>query len=477
MTSTKETRGRWSGLFLLVLAASALTAHPILAQSPDQPPPLLRLADAVAEALERNPSALGARAARDQAELGRRVAASAFSLKVEPNLFNAFGQSTASNRGYGVVVSKKLPFGTEFRGSLDAAAFRNQLGDYYNSDATLQITQPISRGFGVGGPLRFVRDAESALDDAGHRLRQAETQLVFEVASAYYAVAVQTSLLKVAQAARDRARALREASVALLETGRVSQLDVLRARQQEAQVEARVLDAADGLADAEDRLNLLIGRRPGQRLLVALPEPAPGLQVNAEESLETALTHRTEVAVADEAVVVQMRAVSAARNQLLPRVDLGVAVTRRATASSLGASLGLYDFEPAAFASVSMPLDRTAESVALQSALLEKERRERERDAVRDRVSVEVRQAVRRLARSETTLQLARTSVELAEREVEVAAFRYQRGLSNNLDLVSAHNTLQESQAQGIAAQADVALARLALLAATGVLDPRKDVR
>jgi outer membrane protein TolC len=392
-------------------------------------------------------------------------------------VFNAFGQSTTSNQGYGVVVSKKLPFGTELRGSLDAAAFRNQLGDYYNSDATLQITQPLFRGFGAGGPLRFVRDAESAIGDASHRLHQAETLLALDVASAYYAVAVQTSLLKVAQAARDRANALRDASAALLETGRVSQLDVLRARQQAGQTEARVLDAADGLADAEDRLNMLIGRRPGQRLSVVVPEPAPGPQVNVEEALETALTHRSEVTVADEAVVVQMRAVSAARNQLLPRVDLGVAVTRRATASSLGASLGLYDFEPAAFASVSMPLDRTGESVALQSAILEQERRERERDVIRDRVTVDVRQAVRRLARSETTRQLARTSVELAEREVEVAAFRYQRGLSNNLDLVSAHNTLQESQAQEIAAQAEIALARLALLAATGRLDPRKDVR
>ena len=69
------------------------------------------------------------------------------------------------------------------------------------------------------------------------------------------------------------------------------------------------------------------------------------------------------------------------------------------------------------------------------------------------------------------------TSVEIGRKEVEVAQLRYERGLSNNLDVVTAESNLLTAESRRIATLADSAVARLSLRAMLGILDPRKDVK
>jgi outer membrane protein TolC len=73
-------------------------------------------------------------------------------------------------------------------------------------------------------------------------------------------------------------------------------------------------------------------------------------------------------------------------------------------------------------------------------------------------------------------LSAAETSVDIGQKEVEVAQLRYARGLSNNLDVVTAEGSLLSAEARRISALADAATARLGLRAVLGLLDPRVDV-
>ena len=73
-------------------------------------------------------------------------------------------------------------------------------------------------------------------------------------------------------------------------------------------------------------------------------------------------------------------------------------------------------------------------------------------------------------------LAAADANILLAQQEVEVAQLRYERGLSNNLDVVSAEGNLLSTESRRIGALAELAVARLALRATMGILDPRKDL-
>ena len=71
----------------------------------------------------------------------------------------------------------------------------------------------------------------------------------------------------------------------------------------------------------------------------------------------------------------------------------------------------------------------------------------------------------------------AETSVAIGRREVEVAQLRYERGLSDNLDVVTAETTLLNAESRYEAAIADSAVSSVSLRAVLGVLDPRMDFR
>jgi outer membrane protein TolC len=87
-----------------------------------------------------------------------------------------------------------------------------------------------------------------------------------------------------------------------------------------------------------------------------------------------------------------------------------------------------------------------------------------------------VRQIVRERDRLIRGVAAAETSVEIGRREVEVAQLRYETGLSNNLDVVTAESALLQAEGRRIQALADSAVAALRLRAVLGVFDPRADM-
>ncbi len=81
------------------------------------------------------------------------------------------------------------------------------------------------------------------------------------------------------------------------------------------------------------------------------------------------------------------------------------------------------------------------------------------------------------LARLEKTLTLAEANLASAAQEAELAHLRFERGLSNNLDVVNAETAVLSARSRAVEVRAELALGHLQLRAATGLLDPRADVR
>ena len=145
--------------------------------------------------------------------------------------------------------------------------------------------------------------------------------------------------------------------------------------------------------------------------------PVDAEPLDAEQAVKLALDRRPELRTAISSISESERSILAARSQLRPQVDVGVAVTRQQTVNQLGSAFGLNDFRVATLATINAPIDRTVEAVALQTALIERAQRQRDLEALRDRVTLEARQSARRQERALRSLTLARSSVELAEKK------------------------------------------------------------
>ena len=465
---------RWSIFTIVVLLA---VARSISAQSPA----VLTLADAVDEALVKNDRLIDQRDTTTHAELGLRLARNAFHPKIIPNILGSFGQTDVSSQVYRVDVAQRFTTGTEMRLGVgtETAQIPGSTGDirFYNADTTLTLSQPLLKGFGRTIAARALAGARFRQADADRQRIVAEQQVALEVTSAYYRVVAQQAFVDVARLSLERARKLRDASEAKLDAGLVSQLDVLRAQQLVMQAEMQLFDSQSAIEDARDRLLYLIGRQPGESIdvLRAIPPPSQ-LPIELENATTIALSNRLDLQSRIGDSENADLAVRYARNQLLPQVDVNFALTRRYTADSFEGSFGLNGFQFATFFTIAMPVDRTTQQVEYQTALMDRDRRKRDIATLERQIADEVKRSLRDRDRLLRNVTAAETSVEIARREVEVAQLRHERGLSNNLDVVTAESGLLMAESRRIQALADAAISRVQLRAVLGVLNPRTDM-
>ena len=468
----------------IAMVSLAFTASSVLALA--QAPDVLTLRDALREALDHNDRLVNQRDVVEQTDLGVRLANNNFRTKVTPNILGSFGQTDVTNQTYRIDVTKRFLTGTEARigvGTSTAqippdrdAAIQEDIR-FYNADTTLTVSQPLLRGFGPAVAGRQIASAELRRADAVRQRTMDEQQIGIEVAREYYRVVGQQALVGIARQSLDRSRRLLEASQAKLEAGLVSQLDVYRAQQLVAQGELQLSDALSAVEDALDDLRLTLGRDPDSGLGVSGDIPnAPETPMAVEDAVQTALTRRLDLQSAAAAIDESARTIAYTRNQLRPQFDASLALTRRETADSLPSSFGLDNFKFATFFTIAMPVDRTPQIIDYQNALIDRDRRSRDLEMLRKRISADVKRSLRETARMTERLRVAEESVQISRQEVEVAQFRYDRGLSNNLDVVSAEGGLLQSESRRVGALADLALARLSLRGTLGILDVRQDI-
>jgi len=470
------------------ITGSVVLVSAMIAAPSAQSPPLLTLEQAVSEALVKNERMLNQHDNVEQSALGVRLARNAFQPKVVPNVLGSFGRTDINSQTYRVDVTQKFTTGTEARFAIGTST--SQIPGvpgvpdtdihFYNADTTLALSQPLLRGFGSSVARYSLTSAELRRDDASRQQSLIEQQVALEVASAYYRVVAQQAIVDVARKSLDRSRRLRDASEAKLDAGLVSQLDVLRAQQLVSQAEIQLFDAQSAADDARDRLIFTIGRPSADSAAVfAVPSEIPRTndQIAVEDAVGIAVSNRLDLKSLVATGVEADGRVKYTRNQLLPQVDVNFLLTRRETADSFQNSFGVDRFRFATFINISTPIDRTPQIVDYQNALIDRDRRKRDADMLRRRIADDVKRAIRERDRLERTLLAADTGVEIGRREVEVAQLRYERGLSNNLDVVTAESNLLTLESRRIASLADSAVARLSLRAMLGILDPRKDVK
>ena len=466
--------------YFVVCLALMVCAPPLAAQTQCS-----RLTRAVTDALAKNNRLVDERDTITQADLGVRLARNAFQPKIVPNVLGSFGQTNVSSQTYRVDLSQRFTTGTELR--LGVGTATSQIpgglgitdGDirFYNADTTLTLSQPLLKGRGRDVTRGALTSAEVRQEDALRQQTQAEQQVAIDVASSYYRVIAQQAFVDVARQSVARARQLRDAAEAKLDVGLVSQLDLLRAQQLVTQSEAQLFDAQSSVEDAREQLLFLMGRESGERFEVAADIPAPAERpIDVDRAVSVALANRLDLKSRAAAAMEAERRVRYSRNQLLPQVDVNLALTRRTTSDSLVKSFGLNGYQFATFFTIAMPIDRTAQTVEYQSARIDALRRRRDLTLVARQVADDVRRVLRERDRLLRNVSATETSVTLAKQEVEVARLRSERGLSNNLDVVNAESGLLMSESRRIQALADAAVGRLRLRAVLGVLNPRTDL-
>jgi outer membrane protein len=466
--------------FAIALALSS----PTLAQEAVRPSIGLRAA--ISEALQHSPQLLPADDAVASAGIQRRVAMAQYRPAITPTLNTGSAPAGLNQRSLGLSVSQLLPTGGQLQAVASSLSYGTGPGQLQDNGYTIGVSQPLLRGFGASAGTEL-KTADRALQNAERSAADARQQLVVSVTHAYFAAVRQQRLVEIGERAVERANRLVDMSEARVQVGLSTKLDALRARLLQSQARTSALRDQDAFETAVEDLNVLIGRSPRSPAIVegdfeadmAALERLCGISANsavqtADGLTEDALRDRLDVRIARAKVADARWNGSVAQWNLLPPMNLDISYTRRGVgASAADSAFGLLNGWRMGISST-YSLDHGRNAAAVAQAAITVRQAERAMSDAEQRAVMEVRRSSRALARVTDAVELQRKAVELALQQRELATFRYERGLADNLEVIDAENNVAQAEAALLSAEIDRALSFMTLQRASGTLEPNR---
>ena len=331
------------------------------------------------------------------------------------------------------------------------------------TDAQIHFDQTL-----FSGPVIAGYKAAGAASRAAYFAKMtARGQVVQDVATTYLRCIADASEVEDAKSQVSEAQLLLNHEHLAHLAGTVANLDELRAKV-ELQTQQQALIAAQNQLDKE--LILLkreIGITPGQP--VELTDPAPYSDLAAqtqEEALVTAYKDRQDYQNLQNQAV-EYKAIHAAyRAQRLPTLSFS---SYYGTSSVDGAGTrGNF----VAYGTVSVPLFREAKLRGDEdAALADKNSVDDQLADLKVHIDQQVRSALLDVAANAKLVDVARSNVDLAARELSDETDRVNAGVDDNLPLVTAQATLATAQTNLVESLYQYNVSKIALARACGVLE------
>ncbi len=358
----------------------------------------------------------------------------------------------------------------QFRGEVALVTFGFQIpgvpaviGPFSYQDARVGVSQEILN-------LEALRNWQSARESArAAHLSAADARdiVVLAVGSAYFQLVADQARVETARAQLDASKALDELATHQVEAGVVPAIDSLRARVQHQTDEQRL--AVTQAAFEKDKIGLgrAIGLPSGQRFRVTTAVGyQPWTGPSQEDAIKLAYQSRSDWKSAEAALQAAELAERATRAERLPTFGVGADYGR--VGKTLGTTEGTYTLN----AQVSVPLwngGRSDAAEAQASALLE--RRRSELADFKGRLDADVRSAFLDLQASQTSVEVAQKTVELADQALAQARDRFENGVTNNVEVVLAAESVVAAHENYIASLFAHNFSKLSLLRAMGLAE------
>ena len=205
----------------------------------------------------------------------------------------------------------------------------------------VNLTQPLLRGFGFAANLVNIRVARANRSISEWQYRQTLIDTVANVIVTYNELVLANDNLRIARRYRDLGATLLTENMQRLKAGSGSQSDVITARSQVSQREEGILEAQNAVRTTDNQLRELMGEKsfpPNGPLLSIEAPPVPTVTVDPARDYQEALNRRPDYQSARLGIAINRANSAAARNGLLPQVNLIGSYGYNGLASTFAAS-------------------------------------------------------------------------------------------------------------------------------------------
>jgi outer membrane protein len=295
-------------------------------------------------------------------------------------------------------------------------------------------------------------------------VRELNVQLVV---SQYLGTLRSSADVSAAQSRVELAKALYDQAFDLQKNGVGTGIDTLRANVEYQNEQQRLIESRTALATSLFALARLLSVDPHQPVELAdLSEFYRTPAFSADETMERAFAERPEM----KALASQIRATDlerkTARDARVPRLALNGLWSEEGT--SPASAIPVYNFA----VSLDVPLytgGRIRAQVAIEDIELKK--LGQQQIDLRNQIAQEVRTAAAQLEAAKSEVDVANLGIDLAREEVTQARDRFQAGVANNIEVITAQDELARANDNQIAALYRYNQARADLAHATGQME------
>ncbi len=385
-----------------------------------------------------------------------------------PQTINALSQTSSIN------YQQLLPTGQTFQANFTG---NRSSGDGYSypslfGDLNLSLTQPLLQGRRNLEALIPIRVAQSEIVITAKTSESNINATLAQAAVQYWDAVLARETIRVNQQALELARKSYEHDKKALDLGALSKLQILQSESQLAGRERDLVASQFQYQVALDGLRRLIGADLTEQMrstdLVLdddpslLPEKTTILPF--EDALKKALHDRPEVNAASMAVNVDDMNARLSRDQLLPRLDLGVQGGSSGPGFnqlSAGSTVGLVSAGPSPGLGTTLqqvldfkfpsyggsltavfPFRNSSAKAGLANALVQRAHDKYSQRQVQEQITLEVRQATHSLELADATIQAGLKARDLAKQNADAEQERYQLGDSTDFELLDSQTRL-----------------------------------
>jgi outer membrane protein TolC len=319
--------------------------------------------------------------------------------------------------------------------------------------------------------LQYIdRERGASLNEkaAEYNYKDARDLVVLAVGNAYLQAIAGGARVQTAEAQVQTAQALYGKAVDQQKAGVSPAIDTLRAQVQLQARQQQLIVARNNFAKQKLALARVIGLAPGQEFTLTDQAPyEPIITLTVEQNLERAYRQRSDymAAVQQERAAERFRAAATAEH--LPSLALS------GNYGDIGITPGSSHGTFAVAGTLSIPVFAGGKTHAdvLEAEAMLKQRRQQV-DNLRGEIDFEIRTAMLDLAAAADQVQVARSSIDLANQALGQARDRFAAGVVDNLEVIQAQEALASANEQYISSLYAHNLAKVELARAVGIAEP-----
>lgn len=214
--------------------------------------------------------------------------------------------------------------GITFNNSYNHNNFKSatSLNEYWESDVTLNLIQPLLKNFGREPTELAIMVARNSKGESLERFRSTLSDTVLRVRTEYFKLYSLRQELEVKKASLLLARKILDDTKARVNAGVLPAMEILNAEFGVASREKDLIDAEKAVQDQNDVLRVLL-QYPGRDEIIPSDVPTKDpLTVNSEEMVKLSLDNRPEIKEQRTALKSRELEMRVARNRTLPDLNL-----------------------------------------------------------------------------------------------------------------------------------------------------------